>query len=153
MKLENTRAVLSKLGYSPQGIEYMIREIGKVLAKYSDPDKAARILDENFSKNVHSRFGEHNFRRFIKDIDPRNRESVNMAEIGKEAMENMTPAAIQAWNEACNAPDLNHLIDVWLYEELCSQHFRVSKKDQVDPKCLPTARFISVPIGGKPRKR
>lgn len=153
MSLEKTRAALNKLGYSSQGIEYMIKEIQKVLAKYSDPRRAEELFDENFSKNVHSRFGEHKFRNFLKGIDPKSRRSLQMAELSEDVMEEMTPVEIQDWNKERNAPDLNHLADVWEYEVLCSQHFRSSKKDQIDLERLPKARFISVPMGGQPKKK
>ena len=58
MNLLNTRMALQKLGYVSQGIEYMVSEITKVLAKYESPEEATRVLENALPRVVHSRFGE-----------------------------------------------------------------------------------------------
>lgn len=154
MNLENTRVALSKLGYSTDGIEYMIQEICVVLAKYSSPVEAAKLLEATLPSCGLSRFGENAFRRFLKDIDSRNRPCINLNPLTPEQMKAMEWDEIEAHKKLLTSPpnDFDILAQPWTYDALCAHHFRESKKDEVNPKHLPTARFISVPMGGKRRK-
>jgi len=110
----------------------MVQEITVVLAKYSSPVEAAKLLEATLPSCGLSRFRENAFRRFLKDIRPRNTRVPKL-----------------------NRPlhDFEVLADPWTYEELCSSHFRASRKNEVNPKSLPTAYFISVPMGGKVKNK
>jgi len=152
--LENTRTVLSKLGYSAEGVGWMVREISALLAKYSSPVEAARLFEATFPTCRLARFGESNFRRFLKDIDPGNHAFINLIPFSPEEMGAMEWSEIEAHKKLCASPphDFDSLAQLCTYEALCSCHFRMSRGDEVDAKHLPTARFISVPVGGKRRK-
>lgn len=156
MNLEKTHAAFSKLGYSPEGVDYMVMEIAKVLAMYSSPAKAAELLEATLPAGDLSRFGENSFRRFLRSIDPKNRPFIDLTPRTTQEMEamGMDWDEIRSQKELVASPphDFDILADPGTYEALCSRHFRKSKRDEVDPKSLPTARFISVPMGGKRRK-
>jgi|GEM_PF-5223569 hypothetical protein len=67
--LPKTEAKLKKLGYTQEGIAYMLSQIRKPILQFEDPEEAMRTLEDSFQK-VNSRFGLRQFARFIKDIDP-----------------------------------------------------------------------------------
>ncbi len=154
MTLENTRAALSKLGYSAEGVGWLVRKISAVLARYSSPAEAARLFEATFPTCGLARFEESDFRRFLKDIDPGNHPFINLTPLSPEEMDAMEWSEIEAHKKLCASPprDFDSLAQLERYQALCSRHFRRSKRDEVEAKHLPTARFTSVPVGGKRRK-
>lgn len=164
LELSATRQHLSKLGYTDEGVNFIVSKIIRVLSKFGNPEEALRIFDESFPKFVNSRFGERQFFGFLKDIDPTNEAShifpvdYDYAPLEDWEKEEMTPSEIDEFNKereeylrGYKDEKLMVLADEWTYEALTSAHYRASKRDQVDESKLPKPRPpISTPIGGQP---
>jgi hypothetical protein len=154
---------LQKLGYVSQGIEYMVSEITKVLAKYESPEEATRVLENALPRVVHSRFGEKQFRAFIREIDPAilrgfdpdfdplddwERKEMTKQEITdfeKERREIVRNLTIQ------QKRDYQHIAIELEFGDISQHHHVASKNYRIgEPVHRSVQSQYSVPIGGQP---
>ncbi len=163
-ELPGTRQHLTNLGYTEEGVSFIVSKIIRVLSKFNNPEEALKVFDESFPKFINSRFGEKQFFGFLKDIDPTNEAShifpidCDYAPLEDWEKEEMAPAEIDEFNKeraeylrSYKDEKLISLADERTYEALATAHYRASKKDQVDESKLPKPRPpISTPTGGQP---
>ncbi|MDE2188616.1 MAG: hypothetical protein KGJ35_02725 [Patescibacteria group bacterium] len=157
MQLPKTGEALTKLGFDTRAVEYMLREIGKVLALYPSPEKAAEQLEKTLPPIALSRFGEKQFATFLRDIHPDAPHSFDIKYLKDMDWRAMEPDEIMETKEAIAGFEERRRKEreTWLespyqYEALLCAHFRPSKSDQ--GKERPRPHIISVPMGGQPKR-
>jgi len=144
----------------------MQNEIKRICALYDDPASAAQILQEALEDGIRSRFGEEQFKRFIRELDPTNVDSNTLLEEGYEPLEQyerdkMTQAEIKEFEDEKRQfieqetekqkRELTRARVAIAIDALNSKHYREAKQ----PIGLerPTIKEISTPMGGQPGYR
>lgn len=136
----------------------MLGEIGRVLALYPSPEKAAEQLEKTLPPIALSRFGQKQFAMFLRDIHPDAPRSSDIKYLKDMDRREMEPDEIVETDEAIERFEERRRIEreTWLespyhYEALLHAHYRPSKSDQ--GKERPRPHIISVPMGGQPKRR
>jgi hypothetical protein len=72
---------LQKLGYSSDGVIFIMENFDKVLALYNKPEIVWQNMTDNFKNLIRYPFGEKDFLYFMREIDPSyiTNEEINFA--------------------------------------------------------------------------
>jgi len=166
-KLPKTQASFVRLGYKPEAVDWMLKQITKTLNAFIDTDGAYEAFEQSFPE-IGRRFDLKHFQVFIQELTPNT--SVPYRVLKSNDLEPLTEEERSEWPEdevAEYEEEQRRFTERYLAAQqnvsrirgLCSDgplsncHFVQSKQTTVDNGLPERAHAVSTPMGGQPGYR
>lgn len=159
-------AIMQRVGYPAEGVEYICSELLRVATLYDDSDRALTIIVEHMEARITGPFGSKQFKAFILEIDPTYthwvdyfsslgyspRDARRILSAPDLARYYQDKAELDARWTAYRKANLDYLQDGGAWEILTSHAWRNIKPSAGIVDQVPI-QFISTPMGGHPGYR